>query len=98
MCQELQDDLYDRMQGLIEKVSRLSPASAEGAAFQIMLASAMPDRFVNGLQENRRRNALDLLERLLYRALDRFRSAADAFPDARNVLMPVRLDPDRVRK
>lgn len=82
-----------RMLQIQDAVSYLSPDSAQGAAFQIMLASCDPDVIENGATQEIIDAAVQRINRLLYRALERFGSAADDFPQSREYLMPKRLDP-----
>lgn len=87
--------ISDRLSAIRDEASQLSPASAQGAAFQIMLASSEPGTMVNGSSARIIEEAEQRCERLLYRALDRFGQTATEFKNAREYLMPIRLDPKK---
>ncbi|MDB5621068.1 hypothetical protein [Tardiphaga sp.] len=83
-----------KMDRIAERASWLSPKSFEGAAFQIMLASAQPGLIAHGTTEDIKREATKRIQRLLYRALERLDvgAAADTFPLTRACHVPERCD------
>lgn len=86
--------LGKKMDRIAERASWLSPTSFEGAAFQIMLASAQPGMIAHGTTKEIREQATKRIQRLLYRALDRLNvdGGTDMIPLTRSCHMLARCD------
>jgi hypothetical protein len=88
--------IYDRLNNIAEAASYLSPRSAAGAAFQIMLADAEIDLTIGSENKPYQLKAAKAkLHRLLYRALDVMPADTDGIRRAREYLMSEELDPAR---
>lgn len=85
--------LSARLAELAEAASCLSPNTREGAAFQIMLASAEVDTIPGGAHGSQVWMSKLIVQRLAYRALDLMRDELARFPHARDFMMPADLDP-----
>ena len=90
------DRLSDRMSEIADAASYLSPRSATGAAFQIMLANAETDLTLGSANTPVQLElAKAKVDRLLYRLLDFFRSDANQLAGARQYMMSEKHDPAR---
>ncbi len=85
-------DLAAAMNELAEAVSYLSPSTREGAAFQVMIASAEIDTIPSGSDDQVRTSKL-MARRLAYRSLEALRDETAKFPYAKDFMMPAELDP-----
>lgn len=85
--------LWDRMDAIREQASYLTPASVEGATFQIMMACGHLDTLTD--QEGRDQEAMEaLMNRLMFRAVDYLASiSARKFPNTRSYSMGEHIDP-----
>jgi hypothetical protein len=86
------DRFYNRLDKIVDQASRLRPQSFEGAAFQIMLASAQPSIVLNGSTPKIQAEAADRIERLLHNALHRLElTSSDIFPAAMRYMLPAEM-------
>jgi hypothetical protein len=88
------DRIHAAMDRISGKASWLSPQSFEGAVFQVMLATRLPDMIANGRDKKIRKAAEAEFKRLVYRSLDRLdASGYGTFPLTRRELLPEKHDP-----
>ena len=87
--------LGTRMSELAVAASELTPSSREGAAFQIMLASAEVDTIPLPSDElkSQVRTSKLIVQRLAYRSLETLRDGIAKFPYAKDYLMADEFDP-----
>lgn len=90
--------LSARLAELAEAASCLSPNTREGAAFQIMIASAEVDTIPGGAHGSQVWTSKLIVQRLAYCSLDVMRDELARFPYARDFMMPAELDPRMSQK
>lgn len=93
-CEELEQQIiWSRLDAISSEISYLKPASADGAAFQIMLANSLLEVIKAGKGKPARRNAAAHVKRLLYAAVNHMATGDERIADATQFLMGSHIDP-----
>lgn len=95
---DIQQNEFDKrhfngeLDNIAERASHLTPMSAAGAAFMVMLAHDIKGCIEDGASEEIKAKASARQDRLHYRLLE-FLGGGDLFPEARDYLMDAAFDP-----